>query len=74
MFQMLRDEHEKNLRGRGIEPGKAKTTVHIKEKTNSQEYRDVYNQVIQKYGNDSSLTDQDLQNLLDRVQNGEDIL
>ena len=74
MFQMLREEHEKIQRSRGNEPGKAKTTIHVQREDHSQEYRDIYNQVIQKYGMDSSITDQDLQDLLAKLDAGEDII
>lgn len=76
MFQPLREEHEKLLKSQGIDPKnpKPRTTVHVTKATHSQEYTDIYNQVMQKYGSDPNLTDADLQNLLTRISNGEDIV
>lgn len=74
MFALLRAEHDKFVKDHKDQTKDQKTRLHVKKATHSQEYRDIYNQVIQKYGQDLSLTDADIQDLIRRASNGEDIL
>ncbi len=75
MFQMLRDAHEKII---AEDPSKdytkrRKPKLIIKKATHSQEYTDVYNEIMKKFDN-KNVSDQELDTLLKRVMNGEDIL
>lgn len=76
MFQMLRDEHEKLMQANkksGKNNPDQKTTVVLKKETHSQEYTETYNKVIQLYDNDKfSITD--LEDLLNQVESGKDII
>lgn len=76
MFQLIREKHEELLKAKGINPEnpKNKPTIHISRATHSQEYRDIYNKVIQKYGLDKNKTVSELSDLLARAMSGENIL
>lgn len=74
MFALLRTEHDKFVQSHKEQSKAQKTTLHVKKATHSQEYRDTYNQIIKRYGQDTSLTSSDIQDLMTRAANGEDIL
>ena len=75
MFQMLRDAHEQIIKA---DPSKdyrnrKKPKITIKKAQHSQEYTDVYNEIMKLYDN-KNVSDQELDALLQKVMNGEDIL
>lgn len=70
MFDILRKEHEDNLRNN---PQQQRPTVTIRRATHSPEYTNMYNKIIQLF-DDSQYSDGDLATVLAAASSGDDII
>ena len=78
MFDLLKQEHDKYVEEaqkakKEQEKQKSEIEVNVHKASHSPEYVQMYNGVIQKYNN-TAYTDADLDDLINRLNNGEDIV